>query len=148
MKLKVRFVGIVFFIVFVLISCAKQDDFPVLSGPYLGQKLPGMTPEVFAPGIISTSDHDELCSGFMNNGTLFIFSRMVLDSDWRNKPTFVMELKNGKWTKPVNAAFQNLYPYNFTVAPDDKTLWFTSNHAHDGSRRPVNPNCDHNLSKI
>lgn len=31
-----------------------QEEFPVLEGPYLGQKPPGPTPEVFAPGIIST----------------------------------------------------------------------------------------------
>ena len=27
----------------------KTADFPVLKGPYLGQKPPGMTPEIFAP---------------------------------------------------------------------------------------------------
>ncbi len=37
------------------LSDAQQDDFPILQGPYLGQKPPGMTPELFAPGIISTS---------------------------------------------------------------------------------------------
>jgi len=31
-----------------------KDVFPVLRGPYLGQKPPGMAPEVFAPGIVTT----------------------------------------------------------------------------------------------
>lgn len=31
----------------------SQDEFPVLEGPYLGQKPPGMMAEPFAPGIIS-----------------------------------------------------------------------------------------------
>jgi len=31
----------------------SQDEFPVLEGPYLGQKPPGMVAEPFAPGIIS-----------------------------------------------------------------------------------------------
>jgi len=31
-----------------------QGEFPVLKGPYFGQKPPGSTAEVFAPGIIST----------------------------------------------------------------------------------------------
>jgi len=35
-----------------------QNEFPVLEGPYLGQKPPGLTSEVFAPGIISTGHHD------------------------------------------------------------------------------------------
>jgi len=124
-KSAVFFIICFFTLMNVFYSKEKTNDWPVLKGPYLGQKPPGLTPEIFAPGIISTND-DELCSGFMNNGTMFIFSRMRPDSDWRNKPTFIMELKNGKWTKPVKVSFQNLYPYNFTVAPDDKTLYFTS----------------------
>ena len=27
----------------------KKKDFPVLKGPYLGQKPPGMKPEIFVP---------------------------------------------------------------------------------------------------
>jgi len=30
-----------------------QDDFPILEGPYMGQKPPGLVAEPFAPGIIS-----------------------------------------------------------------------------------------------
>ena len=31
-----------------------QPPFSDVKGPYLGQKPPGMTPQVFAPGIVST----------------------------------------------------------------------------------------------
>ncbi len=31
-----------------------QEGLPVLEGPYVGQKPPGLTPEVFAAGIVST----------------------------------------------------------------------------------------------
>lgn len=31
----------------------SHDDFPVLKGPYMGQKPPGLVAEPFAPGIIS-----------------------------------------------------------------------------------------------
>lgn len=34
----------------------NQDEFPHLTGPYLGQKPPGLIPELFAPGIVSTTD--------------------------------------------------------------------------------------------
>ena len=34
-------------------AAANKKSFPVLRGPYLGQKAPGMTAELFAPGIIS-----------------------------------------------------------------------------------------------
>ncbi len=29
-----------------------QDKFPVLEGPYFGQKPPGLIPELFAPDVI------------------------------------------------------------------------------------------------
>jgi hypothetical protein len=31
---------------------SQQSDFPKLTDSYLGQKLPGMIPEIFIPGII------------------------------------------------------------------------------------------------
>ncbi len=31
---------------------ATPKDFPVLKGPYFGQTPPGLTPIVFAPGIV------------------------------------------------------------------------------------------------
>ncbi len=39
---------------FVFTTCTNKDDFPLLKGPYLVQKPPGMTPKIFAPEIIST----------------------------------------------------------------------------------------------
>ena len=34
---------------------AQPEDLSYPSGPYLGQKPSGLTPEIFAPGIVSTS---------------------------------------------------------------------------------------------
>ncbi len=34
-------------------NCYSQNEFPELTGPYMGQKLPGIVAEPFAPGIIS-----------------------------------------------------------------------------------------------
>ena len=36
---------------------SRQNDFPRLSGPYLGQKPPGKVAELFADGIIANSQH-------------------------------------------------------------------------------------------
>ena len=76
MKPKAIYVGILFSLVIVFNSSAQQDEFPVLKGPYLGQKSPGMTPEVFAPGIISTDDW-EGCSCLLDKGNIFIFRRRI-----------------------------------------------------------------------
>ncbi len=39
----------------------SYNDWPEVSGAYFGQKPPGMTAEIFAPGIIST-DRSEINS--------------------------------------------------------------------------------------
>ena len=57
------------FCLILIIGCAQKEDFPVHKGPYLGQKPPGMTPEVFAPGIISTEHKEHSTLAFSPDGT-------------------------------------------------------------------------------
>lgn len=51
----------IFILIMALSACSlfaeneARTAFPVLRGPYLGQRPPGMTPELFAPGIVSTA---------------------------------------------------------------------------------------------
>jgi hypothetical protein len=113
------------FSILLLGFCAAPEKLPEIEGPYLGQTAPGNKAEVFAPGIISTKKA-EGCSGFLKNGTVFVWSAMDPDSDWRYKSTFWMELRDGKWTEAEPVPFNDLSPYNFTVAPDDKSLYFTA----------------------
>jgi hypothetical protein len=47
-----------------------EGSFPVLSGPYLGQTPPGLVPEVFGEGVVSTG-MNELNSVFSKDGTEF-----------------------------------------------------------------------------
>jgi hypothetical protein len=114
-------------VVFASISTciAQQTEFPEYSGPYLGQKPPGKTAELFAPGLISGKKYVG-CSGFLNDGTVFIYSTMKPGTDWRFKSTYVMELKDGRWTEPAVASFSSYLPYNFTVGPAGQTVYFTS----------------------
>ena len=109
------------------VSCDYQspDDFTTLSGPYLGQSPPGMTAELFAPEIFPEGE-GQGCSGFLNEGTVFVFGSMRPHSDWRIRPVYVSELINGLWTKPRIAPFSKYSPYNFTVGPDDRTIYFTT----------------------
>lgn len=37
--------AILIFFITVFSNCSRQNNFPVLKGPYLGQKPPGMTPD-------------------------------------------------------------------------------------------------------
>lgn len=127
--------GILLFLVFVFVSDSRMDDFPVLKGPYLGQKPPGMTPEVFAPGIISTKNHNEaLFCAYMDGDSLFLFTRSSPGTEGLiYYPIYIMALKDGEWTEPYLGAFHNKpCDQNLPIIPDGKTLYFGSRRSLDG----------------
>ena len=58
-KMNKIFVFLILTLLVFLIPLSSQEsekllnDFSILKGPYLGQKPPGMTPEIFAPEVVS-----------------------------------------------------------------------------------------------
>jgi hypothetical protein len=90
-----------------LIVCIKQDDFPVLKDPYLGQKLPGTRPEIFAPDIISTERDAEYGGHFSPDGREFYFTRY---SPGSRAKLWATELRGGIWTKPRVLPFMEAFP--------------------------------------
>ncbi len=128
MTLNRKLYFIVVLILFAFAACKAQEvqnrdvDFSQLSGPYLGQKPPGMTPELFAPGIITT-DAIEGCSGWGKDMEYFIFQRRI---DGRPQ-LYIMNLNNGIWSAPECLPFGEKYQVgDFTVAPDGETMVFAS----------------------
>jgi Tol biopolymer transport system component len=117
MKNRAVFIGILLSIMIVFISHAQQDDFPVLKGPYLGQKPPGMTPELYMPGVISNCD---LHSGvyFSSDGNEVYYS---ISKESQHNIMFMKE-ENGRWTRPKSLC-SGLAPF---LSPDGKTLLFTT----------------------
>ncbi|MEE8481364.1 MAG: ankyrin repeat domain-containing protein [Desulfobacterales bacterium] len=110
----------------------SPKQFPLLQGEYLGQKPPGMKPELFAPGILSTSV-DEALYHYMDGGKIFIFSRPSPHNP-ETYLTYITELKDGKWTEPYQFPLKDKpWYYNYTVAPVGKTVYFTSPLSPDGS---------------
>jgi len=138
MQLKTAFLGIGFFIVFMITSCAQQADFSDLKGPYLGQKPPGMKPEKFALGIVTT-EIGEFCPAFSPDGKRFIFIRFDKrdwDSGTKKYATLMTEIKNGRWSKPtpiplnLNVKYLD-WDHNFGL--DSKTFYFTSKRPRSGN---------------
>lgn len=106
----------------VSLGAESSKCFPVLKGPYLGQTPPGKTPQIFAPGIIST-DMSEGCSGWGNHMEFFIYQRW---DDGRSK-VYITNQVNGTWSAPVLLPFVDKYQVgDFTIAPDGKTMAFAS----------------------
>ncbi len=121
MKQKAMILGLVFFTMLFFMDCAQQDDFPVLQGPYLGQTPPGMTPEIFAPGIIST-EYDERIAAFTPDGKEFYY---VLYGAPHMIILFTKE-ENGRWTKPRVTPFSDKYGSEFNISPDGNKIVFAS----------------------
>ena len=77
---------------------AAQDGFPDLEGPYLGQEPPGLTPKVFAPGIVSTKDW-EIEGVFAPGMKEFYFARYRGTYD--DAKTYVIKYEDGGWHESV-----------------------------------------------
>jgi hypothetical protein len=103
------------------IGASGRQGFPRLQGPYLGQKPPGMTPQPFAPGVITT-DEEEGSSGFARNGTVFLFQKFL-----KNRcHTFITRHMNDAWTAPELVPFWETMVHNgdFVFSCDDRTLLY------------------------
>lgn len=95
---------------------AQHQDSQKFSGPYLGQKPPGMVPEVFAPDFISSKEFGELNSVFTQDGNEFYFSRRGVPGKYST--IMVCRQINGSWSKPA--------PINFSGIKDDIDLFITN----------------------
>jgi len=101
----------------------SPQKFPSLSGDYLGQEPPGTTPEIFAPGIVSTEKTEHSFPAFSPDG------KEVYWSVWMGvQKIFFMKQENGKWTTPQVAPFSGRYNDGNPCFPiDGKKLFFSSN---------------------
>jgi len=96
--------------------------FPELRGPYLGQKMPGLEPEVFAPGIVSTGlatrdvamtpDGEELYFSVTVGGRTMIM---------------VSRSEDGVWSEPEVASFSGRYlDIEPSISADGQKFFMTS----------------------
>jgi len=96
--------------VIIFSSCAPQDDPKILQNPWLGQKPPGKTPEIFTPDFVSTELEEFGCS-FTPDGREFYFTRVFPDTQKRTQKMTIMvtRIDEQGWTKPEPAPFGTEY---------------------------------------
>lgn len=96
---------------------------------YLAEEQPGLTPKVFAPGVVSVQNRFEYGSTFSPDGKEFFYAVNV-----GKKPEIhVIKFENSMWTKPAILISHELYGYNDPfLTPDAKRLFFISDRALDG----------------
>ena len=77
---------------------SKESNPSAVISPYLGQIPPGLTPEVFAPDIVSTEHRDH--SGFFTPDMKeFYFTRIDINTEkWS---LVVFKLENNRWNESV-----------------------------------------------
>ena len=74
---------------------------PILAGPYLGQKPPGLIPEPFAPRLVTTLNW-EIDGVFTPDLKEFYFIREVGEKEEDKKMEFVViQYKNNQWQDSV-----------------------------------------------
>lgn len=99
---------------------AKDSDSPPesygnIESPYLGQKPPGLTPEPFAPGIVTTK-HSETGAFFSPDMKEFYFIRQ--GGKYEKRSLVVFQNKNNQWIESFVAPRVGRPIF----APDGKTM--------------------------
>jgi hypothetical protein len=134
--MKTLFKLIVLFLLVSNMAVAQQTttDFSKLKGPYLGQTPPGLTPVLFAPGIVSTG-MAEACATFTSDGKECFFMIMVNG----HETIVTTKISNGIWTAPEVASFSGQFNDGFpTILPDGSKLFFHSN-------KPIENGAEYNI---
>ncbi|WP_235297117.1 hypothetical protein [Portibacter marinus] len=92
----------------------KAIDKQIKEETFLGQKPQGLTPELFAPGIVST-DNLEIAGTYDPTSNEFYFLRQV-----KGQPpkTYVIQNKTGQWQEPIIEGRMDGF-----ISKDGKTLY-------------------------
>jgi len=131
-----RIVFITICTIFLILSCDIKDrsqrsesEFPVLKGPFVGQKLPEDEPELFAPGIISTGLYTRDVA-MTPDGKEFYYCVAV--GNFGYTTILHTKLVDDQWTKPeVTPHMEDPNVMNFEpcISTDGQKFYFLSTRA-------------------
>ena len=133
--MRIKFILAYFYTVCFLFFCFcnNTENPPVFKGDYFGQKLPGDSPEIFAPGII--------CHGFHEHGIVFSpdgneMFYITTDNRYSLYVIVYSIRENEIWSQPEVAPFSGQFrDMEPCFSADGKRLYF-------GSERPVDNESD------
>jgi len=128
--------GTVCMLCLALVACAPTGPadecaikaFPELRGPYLGQDPPGLEPEVFAPGVVSTGLATRDLA-MTPDGSELYFSVTV----GGRTMIMVSRTEDGVWSEPEVAPFSGRYlDIEPTISADGQKFFFLSTRPQPG----------------
>lgn len=116
---------------------SQQKDFPTLTGPYLGQKPPGLTPELFVPEIFKQFPGNSVHSApsFSYDGKEMCYTVMPKEGPFIIKHT---KMVNNKWSRPDTVTFSGkIFGHNSLFAnQNDLILFKAKSPRYEGSYVP------------
>jgi len=113
-------------------SCGQSPAAQNPAGPYAGQTPPGLTPELFAPGLVSTAG-DQGGVVVYPGGREIYFQVVEVRNGQVTSTIRVTRLLNGSWTSPQVVPFSGTHmDGSLAMHPDGSRLYFQSN-------RPIDP---------
>ena len=130
MKLNVSLVSMLVASVLMTSDLVAADTSPKLKGPWFGQQTPHLTPEIFAPEVVSLAGRYEFGINFSPDMSAMYFTVLEEIEGVDTSPEIhYSKVVNGVWQKPKKANFTNgkmdfeLVP--FTSSKDNK-VYFTA----------------------
>jgi len=104
----------------------SQNKLPILKGPYLGQKPPGLIPEIFAPDVVSINGRSEGSISFSPDlGEIYFGAK----SRSEVPAIYFSRLESNKWTPIEKAAFtkgKRDQEENPLINHNGKRIYFTA----------------------
>jgi hypothetical protein len=123
-----------FLLLIPIAACEPGDPtipiFPLLTGPYLGQTPPGLTPVRFPPAALQASEswfwHGS--PAFSPDGREMFFVKMINSSSGQRMEINAMKIEDDSWTEPHPAEFSDtaVDENNPVFSPDGNALYFIS----------------------
>jgi len=102
------------------VSCLSDNGFG--KSRYLGQKKPGTTGEVFAPGIVSTDNNLEIGCTWSPDGKEFYFVRQSESGGTMYRVAYSKE----GWSNPEEVEHFHKYPgFEPSISPDGTKFFYT-----------------------
>jgi len=135
MKQNITVIGSVVIFVIICSYCTSKSDLQEFNGLYLGQKKPGKIPELFAPGIVSTPEHEHSRLEFSRDGKEIFWAVLQLPVEERKQYIMHVYRREKIWTAP--SIFLNVTSGSPTLSHDGKALFYiTSDPDSDKNIRP------------
>ncbi|MCD4735174.1 MAG: ankyrin repeat domain-containing protein [Bacteroidales bacterium] len=99
------------------------EEYVKITGEYLGQKKPGSTPELFAPGILLNTHRPHGSIAFSPDGREIYLAAALGNGQFQK--IWMMSQHNVQWSPPKAVYFPDSYTYGGpAVSPDGKQFFF------------------------